>query len=226
MIWIDDAYDPTSTSNFIRSVSTLCCGWQPLRALATMSLLDCCHWLSSWLPFLMGARECLVSIVPAGVSMVSELHIRKREGFVRLECENICIIYFSHIIMCKAFFGRFSSFACDCMQPWQKSWHSLLSKSCSLISCFQAPSTCHLPHCDHHVALLLCGFYDVPSLLGPKTWSRASFGHWFGLCSCQGDSSLISKSIAEMRKTCASNASSSARVLESLENHGKLLETS
>ena len=44
----------------------------------------------------------------------------------------------------------------------------------------QAPSTCHLPHCDHHVALLLCGLYDVPSLLGPKAWSRASCGHWLG----------------------------------------------
>ena len=29
--------------------------------------------------------------------------------------------------MCKSFFGRFSSLACDCMQPWQKCWHSELS---------------------------------------------------------------------------------------------------
>ena len=29
--------------------------------------------------------------------------------------------------MCKSFFGLFSFLACDCMQPWQKCWHSGLS---------------------------------------------------------------------------------------------------
>ena len=70
----------------------------------------------------------------------------------------------------------------------------------------EAAFTCNLPHCDNHVALLLCGLHDIPSVLDLKTRGRASFGHRFGLCSCEGDSSMTATSPVfcdKVRDCCA-----------------------
>ena len=56
----------------VRSLPALCAGWQHICTVATMFVLDCCHRLSWGILILVGTWECLVPLVPEGLSKVAE----------------------------------------------------------------------------------------------------------------------------------------------------------
>ena len=165
----------------VRSLPALCAGWQHICTVATMFVLDCCHRLSWGILILVGTWECLVPLVPEGLSKVAEF----------LKTSSLWM-----------FFLSLDSFRAKDESHWTSKNFLFSSDSFEALgwdekgTCrtAEAAFTCNLPHCDNHVALLLCGLHDIPSVLDLETRGRASLGHRFGLCSCEGDSSMTATS--------------------------------